>query len=73
MSEVITRRQLIEAIETLGFDPNTILELHIFPTHATGEEIVTNLKGDDVKMGKVTLESDRVPRRTFHVRVKGDA
>ncbi|MGZ1491301.1 hypothetical protein [Brevibacterium sediminis] len=73
MSKVITRSQLIKAIEELGFDPNIILELHIFPTYATGEEIVTNLEGDDVKLGKVTLESGRVPRRTFHVRVEEGA
>lgn len=73
MSNVITRSQLIKAIEVLGFEPNTILELHIFPTYATGEEIVTNLKGDDVKLGGVTVESGKVPRRTFHVRVEEGA
>lgn len=73
MSKVITRSQLIEAIEVLGFEPNAILELHIFPTYATGEEIVTNLKGDDVKLGGVTVESGKVPRRTFNVRVEENA
>lgn len=72
MSKVITRSQLIKAIEVLGFEPNTILELHIFPTYATGEEIVTNLKGDDVKLGGVTVESGKVPRRTFNVPVEDD-
>ncbi|WP_172171009.1 hypothetical protein [Brevibacterium sp. CT2-23B] len=72
MSKVITRSQLIKAIEVLGFEPNTILELHIFPTYATGEEIVTNLKGDDVKLGGVTVESGKVPRRTFNVQVEDD-
>lgn len=72
MSKVITRSQLIRAIEVLGFEPNTILELHIFPTYATGEEIVTNLKGDDVKLGGVTVESGKVPRRTFNVQVEDD-
>ncbi|QPR39575.1 hypothetical protein [Brevibacterium casei] len=74
MSKVITQQQLIEAIRTLGFDPNTILELHLFPTYAIGEEVAPNPSPYDIQSGTVTLEAGRVPHRMFHVPVvKEDA
>lgn len=72
MSKVITRGQLIEAIETLGLDPSTILEFHIFPTYAIGTEIVKSLDGADNKIGKTTVVPGEYPRRDFHMQVEGE-
>lgn len=69
MSKVITQQQLIEAIGTLGFDPSTILELHLFPTYATGEEVAHEPSAYDIQSGAVILEAGRLPHRRFHVRV----
>lgn len=72
MSKVITRSQLIEAIEILGLDPNAILELHIFPTYMTGTEFVKTLDGTETKTGKVTMQAGEFPKRDFRMKVEGD-
>ena len=72
MSKVITRSQLIKAIELLGLDPNTILELHIFPTHMTGTEFVKTLDGTETKSCKVTMQAGEIPKRDFRMQVKGE-
>ena len=72
MSKVITRGQLIEAIETLDFDPNSIVELHIFPNYVTGTEIVKTLDRAESKRGKVKILPGEAPRRDFHMKVKGE-
>lgn len=72
MSNVITRSQLIKAIEILGLDPNAVLELHIFPTYLTGTEFVKTLDGTESKRGRVTILPGEAPRRDFRMKVEGE-
>lgn len=72
MSATVSRKQVVEAVKILGLDPNAVLELHIFPTHMTGTEIVKTLDGTESKRGRVTILPGEAPRRDFRMQVKGD-
>lgn len=72
MSATVSREQLLEAVRTLGLDPNCVHELHIYPDYVTGSEIVKTLDGTDNKIGNVSMQSGELPKRDFHMQVKGD-
>lgn len=72
MIATVSRKQLLEAIRTLGLDPDGITELHIFPEYLTGTEFVKTLDGTDIKTGAVTMQSGEIPKRNFHMQVKGE-
>lgn len=72
MSATVSRSQILEAVKILGLDPETVLELHIFPTYMVGKEFVKTLDGTDTKTGVVTMQSGEIPKRDFHMQVKGD-